>query len=506
MGGGGAGSSSSSPAVPSLPPEILFHATGPLETAADPQPPSSTSRKKEELDQESEDEKEEEEDDGDKLEHQNNNNNNINNNNNNNNNNNHNHNSNRKRKPSSVFPPSPVSSRLRSRISSQGDGNPGCGLDCSRTCCCHYVSVENNTRHPTANPCTSPPESLSLTSLDGPNGNHYSDNIHSTLSGHTQEMEKRKRLGSDILIALADKISGRKRRKKQLLHPDDLNFLEQFGDQTLVASESRPSSKNGVAKKCRDKLSLPDVVKSRTMDDISSRKLNPTKKTLKTMAKITKDNTKMGRPDSPVLRPDDSPVHDVKNLSSQLAIKTESKRGRSKSRSPLVPPVSSSSPALRWSNGWSWEGHSFYSLVHLRNEDVPATRKCYPAMRHTQGDVVRVRDCILLKSGPKAKDLPFVAKVSALWENAEDGEMMMSLLWYYRPEHTEGGRRTSDLDDEIFASRHRDVCSVACIEDKCYVLTFNEYCRCVLFIFLIFKTFTLNLFFGSNNQHVFWPR
>lgn len=110
-------------------------------------------------------------------------------------------------------------------------------------------------------------------------------------------------------------------------------------------------------------------------------------------------------------------------------------------------------------------------------------RKCYPAMSHAQGDVVRMRDCILLKSGTRPKDLPFVAKVSALWENADDGEMMMSLLWYYRPEHTEAGRRPPDLDDEIFASKHRDVCSVACIEDKCYVLTFNEYCRYIIFFF-----------------------
>ena len=54
---------------------------------------------------------------------------------------------------------------------------------------------------------------------------------------------------------------------------------------------------------------------------------------------------------------------------------------------------------------------------------------------------------------------------------------MMSLLWYYRPEHTEEGRKPHHLPDELFASRHRDVNSVACIEDKCYVLTFNEYCR-----------------------------
>ena len=59
------------------------------------------------------------------------------------------------------------------------------------------------------------------------------------------------------------------------------------------------------------------------------------------------------------------------------------------------------------------------------------------------------------------------------------GEMMLSLLWYYRPEHTEKGRKPEDMPDEIFASKHKDNSSVACIEDKCYVLTFNEYCRYV---------------------------
>ena len=53
----------------------------------------------------------------------------------------------------------------------------------------------------------------------------------------------------------------------------------------------------------------------------------------------------------------------------------------------------------------------------------------------------------------------------------------MSLLWYYRPEHLDCGRRPFDTPDEIYASRHRDHTSVACIEDKCYVMTFNEYCR-----------------------------
>ena len=32
---------------------------------------------------------------------------------------------------------------------------------------------------------------------------------------------------------------------------------------------------------------------------------------------------------------------------------------------------------------------------------------------------------------------------------------MMSLLWYYRPEHVEGGRNSEDLPEELFASKHR---------------------------------------------------
>jgi hypothetical protein len=51
-------------------------------------------------------------------------------------------------------------------------------------------------------------------------------------------------------------------------------------------------------------------------------------------------------------------------------------------------------------------------------------------MRHEGGDVIQTRDCVLLKSGSKKNDLPFIAKIAALWENPADGEMMFSLLWY----------------------------------------------------------------------------
>lgn len=125
-------------------------------------------------------------------------------------------------------------------------------------------------------------------------------------------------------------------------------------------------------------------------------------------------------------------------------------------------------------------------------------RRCYPAIKHEEGEIIHVRDCVLLKSGPRKTDLPFVAKITALWESPESmlcpilsydlflltllflfinilDEMMMSLLWYYRPEHTPASEGC--LVSELYASKHRDVNSVACIDDKCYVLTYNEYCR-----------------------------
>ena len=45
-------------------------------------------------------------------------------------------------------------------------------------------------------------------------------------------------------------------------------------------------------------------------------------------------------------------------------------------------------------------------------------------MRHEEGDEeVSVKDCIIVASGSnRKKDLPFIAKVTALWENPEDGK------------------------------------------------------------------------------------
>lgn len=48
-------------------------------------------------------------------------------------------------------------------------------------------------------------------------------------------------------------------------------------------------------------------------------------------------------------------------------------------------------------------------------------RRCYEGVQRA-GEVIRVRDTVLLRSGPRKKSLPYVAKVSAFWEDPETGQ------------------------------------------------------------------------------------
>ncbi|KAM9704603.1 bromo adjacent homology domain-containing 1 protein isoform 1-T3 [Menidia menidia] len=131
----------------------------------------------------------------------------------------------------------------------------------------------------------------------------------------------------------------------------------------------------------------------------------------------------------------------------------------------------------RATNGWRPVGRPTEREVFIAGEDETALRQCYEGVER-DGEVIHVRDTVLLRSGPRKKSLPYVAKISALWEDPKTGELMMSLFWYYRPEHTQGGRDPSThCENEIFASRHQDENSVACIEDRCYVLPLAQYCR-----------------------------
>lgn len=56
----------------------------------------------------------------------------------------------------------------------------------------------------------------------------------------------------------------------------------------------------------------------------------------------------------------------------------------------------------------------------VQNEPEPAVRKSYQAVER-DGEIIRVRDTVLLKSGPRKKSMPYVAKISALWEDPKTG-------------------------------------------------------------------------------------
>jgi len=62
-------------------------------------------------------------------------------------------------------------------------------------------------------------------------------------------------------------------------------------------------------------------------------------------------------------------------------------------------------------------------LLCVQKADMPPTEHlCYPAIQHADGDIIRARDCVLVKSGMRKKDIPYVAKIDALWKHPDTGE------------------------------------------------------------------------------------
>uniref|UniRef100_A0A8C4QFL4 Uncharacterized protein n=1 Tax=Eptatretus burgeri TaxID=7764 RepID=A0A8C4QFL4_EPTBU len=74
----------------------------------------------------------------------------------------------------------------------------------------------------------------------------------------------------------------------------------------------------------------------------------------------------------------------------------------------------------RGTNGWLPVGEPFYNAVYIAGESEPAVRRCFPAVQR-DGLAVKPRDCVLLRSGLRRRSLPYIAKISALWENPRTG-------------------------------------------------------------------------------------
>ena len=64
------------------------------------------------------------------------------------------------------------------------------------------------------------------------------------------------------------------------------------------------------------------------------------------------------------------------------------------------------------------------SLFLFQFDGHPVERKCFPAIRHEDGEIIHVKDSVLVCSGRKEKDIPYVAKVTNFWEDPMSSEFL----------------------------------------------------------------------------------
>lgn len=61
-------------------------------------------------------------------------------------------------------------------------------------------------------------------------------------------------------------------------------------------------------------------------------------------------------------------------------------------------------------------------MLIWQGDDETVLRQCYEGVER-DGEVIRVRDTVLLRSGPRKKSLPYVAKISCLWMEPRSGDI-----------------------------------------------------------------------------------
>ncbi|KAK1353440.1 Chromatin remodeling protein EBS [Heracleum sosnowskyi] len=91
------------------------------------------------------------------------------------------------------------------------------------------------------------------------------------------------------------------------------------------------------------------------------------------------------------------------------------------------------------------------------------------------GEIVRAGDCVLIKPSQPDKR-PSVALVDKL-ETDMEGDLMVKLRWYYRPEEASFGRRQFHGAKELLLSDHYETQSANTMEGKCIVHSFLDYTK-----------------------------
>ena len=70
----------------------------------------------------------------------------------------------------------------------------------------------------------------------------------------------------------------------------------------------------------------------------------------------------------------------------------------------------------------------FFQLSLYFQDGRVSIRRYYSCLRRNN-EVINIRDSVLLKSGMKKRDLPFIARVAAFWET-DDGEITLYIYIY----------------------------------------------------------------------------
>merc|ERR1712066_959435 len=91
-------------------------------------------------------------------------------------------------------------------------------------------------------------------------------------------------------------------------------------------------------------------------------------------------------------------------------------------------------------------------------------------------------DCIIVNSG--ANEPSYIGMITDLWSDNSfvNTDLKITVCWYYRSKDIlecvpdmKNNPAHVDHPAAIYASKHYDSISAACVDDKCYVLTINEY-------------------------------
>lgn len=307
------------------------------------------------------------------------------------------------------------------------------------------VLNNNSTNQDTPTDRTSSQTNGSLNGRNSSASGHSKKPADDSINGQTSDLPSKKGQRCDININLPKPTATRTDGKKS---PVDLTSSSSSSSSSSASSSQKASPHNS---KALDKNKISKSSESVQGSQVTTAKNDP-KHLLDVDIDVTSEGCK-----------NDYSTDDTRDLS----------KNKNQNQANDVKVIKKRLPQ----GSWSLLGVPEEKIIYLKDDEAPKRLICYPAIKHVEGDVIQVRDSVLLRSGARKTDLPYIAKLCAFWEDAETGGVMMSLFWYYRPEHTEEGRKPHNLSDEIFASRHRDVDSVECIDDKCYVLTFNEYCR-----------------------------